>query len=493
MTLVQKAVKGIFWTYLIYIVQRLLNLVVTMVLARILVPEQFGLVAFALLILSFIDSIKGFGINDALVYTNTNIKESAESAFIINVSIGILQYAITFLLAPLAIHLIDDPRIVQVLRVIGLTFIFDGLGKTHNALLQKDLLFRQSALPEIVANIIKGAVSIILAYMGYGVWSIVYGQIVSAVARSAAKWIALGWIPRLKFYKEAAQALWQYGMHVLAFTILDIALEQADQLFIGTVLGAIQLGYYTIGVKIPELVIANFSLFISRSFFPYLTKFQDNISKVVDGFIMITKYTGMVTIPAGVGMAAIGRELILVLYGDQWEPAVILLQVLALLGTMATLQWSIGDVLKAIGRPEVPTRILIFEALYTFPLIFIFVNINPTAMMASLANLIAVSLSAVIRMLVISIMLNIQFLDIVKLFVSPFIGSMVMLGTVYGWRQLGYAWDLPMVVILIVSVLLGVIAYGATIWPMEKETILKAWNLIQKTIKSNRQKELAME
>ncbi|MEJ2757929.1 MAG: oligosaccharide flippase family protein, partial [Anaerolineales bacterium] len=230
MTLVQKAVKGIFWTYLIYIVQRLLNLVVTMVLARILVPEQFGLVAYALLILSFIDSIKGFGINDALVYTKTDIEESAESAFVINVSIGFLQYAITFLLAPLAVHLIDDPQIVPVLRVIALNFIFDGLGKTHNAMLQKDLLFRQSSVPEIVANIIKGIVSVVLAYLGYGVWSIVYGQVIGTLARSAAKWIALGWIPKFKFYKKAAKALWQYGMHVLAFMVLSIALDQADQL-----------------------------------------------------------------------------------------------------------------------------------------------------------------------------------------------------------------------------------------------------------------------
>lgn len=493
MTLLQKAVKGIFWTYLIYVVRRLLNFVVTLVLARLLVPEQFGLVAFALLILSFIDSIKGFGINDALVYTKTNVEESAESAFIINVVIGFLQYGITFLLAPLAIHLIDDPQIVPVLRVIALNFIFEGFGKTHNAMLQKDLLFRQSSIPEILANVTKGAVSITLAYMDYGVWSIVYGQIVGTFASSAAKWIALGWIPKFKFYKQAAKDLWQYGMHVLAFMMLSIALDQADQFFIGTALGTVQLGYYSIGVKIPELVIANFSLFISKSFFPYLTKFQDEMEKIIEGFMMTTKFTGLVTIPAGIGMAAIGRELILVLYTDKWEPAVILLQVLALLGTMATLQWSVGDVFKAIGRPEVPTRILLFEALFTFPLIFIFVNINPTAMMASLANLIAVSLSAVIRILVISMMLDIPFGNILKLFYSPFLASTVMFGAVYGWRQLGYVWELPLVVILIVSILIGIISYGLLIWLMEREAIVSAWTLVQATIKNRRKPDLATE
>ncbi|MEJ2759480.1 MAG: polysaccharide biosynthesis C-terminal domain-containing protein, partial [Anaerolineales bacterium] len=161
--------------------------------------------------------------------------------------------------------------------------------------------------------------------------------------------------------------------------------------------------------------------------------------------------------------------------------------------TMATLQWSVGDVLKAIGKPEVPTRILIFEALYTFPLIFIFVNINPTAMMASLANLIAVSFSAVIRMLVISIMLDIQFAEILKLFISPFVGSIVMFGTVFGWRQLGYAWNIPLVVILIASVLLGTISYGLVMWVMEKEAIQNAWKLIQATIKNRGEEDLVLE
>lgn len=488
MTLAQKAVKGIFWTYFIYISQRLINLAVTAILARILVVNEFGLVAYALLIMTFIDAIKGFGINDALIYTKTNVEESAESAFIINVLIGIFQYALAYLLAPLAIYLLDDPRIVVVLRVIALSFIFDSLGKTHNALLEKELLFRKSSVPEIVANAIKAIVSIVLAKLGYGVWSIVYGQLVGTAARSAAKWIAVRWVPKLRFSKEAAKTLWQYGVHILGFSLLAVALEQADQIFIGTVLGSVQLGYYTIGVKVPELVIANFSLFISKSFFPYLTKFRDDIEKIIEGFMTTTKYTSMITIPAGIGIAAVGRELILVIYGGKWESAIVILQVLALLGTMDTLQWSVGDVLKAIGKPEVPTRILMFEALYTFPLIFIFVTINPSATMASLANLIAVTISGLIRMLVISIILDIQFSRILKLFLSPFISSMLMLGAVYGWRQLGYLWDLPLIVILIVSILTGITVYGVAIWLLEKDAIKNAWSLIQATIKSRSSK-----
>ena len=486
MALLQKAVKGIFWTYFTYIWQRLLNLIVTAILARILVPEEFGLIAFAMLLITFIDSVRGFGINDALIYTSTDIEKSTETAFVINSILGILQYLVAFLVAPLAVNFFDDPRLVSVLRALSLTFIFDGLGKTHDALLQKELLFRKSALPEITANAIKGIVSVVLALMGFDVWSIVIGQVVGSAAKSTAKWIAVGWIPKLKFFPDAARGLWQYGVHILIFTVLNVALEQADQLFIGTMLGSLQLGFYTIGVRIPELVIANFSLFISKSFFPYLTKFQDNRHKIIEGFTTTTKYTALITIPAGIGMVAIAKELILVLYGDQWEPAVIILQILALLGVMATLQWSIGDVLKAIGKPEIPTRLLFLEALYTFPLIFIFVLVNRSAMMASLANLIAVTISAIIRMFVISKILGIKFLGIIKLFLTPFISASFMYASVYGWKLAGYKLDLPIIIILIISILIGAIVYGGFIWLFEKDALLSAWKLVKETTRKNK-------
>lgn len=487
MTLLQRAIKGIFWTYFIYIWQQLLNLVVTAVLARILVPEEFGLVAFALLIITFIDSVRGFGINDALIYTSTNIEKSAETTFVINVALGTFQYIIAFLVAPLTINIFDDPRIVDVLRIISLIFIFDGFGKTHDALLQKELLFRKSAVPEIVANTIKGIVSVTLAVLGFGVWSIVFGQLIGSLTRSAAKWIALGWIPKFRFYPDISKALWKYGVHILLFTLLNVALEQADQLFIGIMLGSVQLGFYTIGVRIPELMIANFSLFISKSLFPYLTKFQNDQQKIIQGFLMTTKYTAFVTIPVGIGMVAIARELIIIIYGKTWEPTIIILQVLALLGIMATLQWSVGDVLKAIGKPEIPTRLLFIEALYTFPLIFIFVSLNRLAVMASLANLIAITIGAIVRMIVISKILKFKVSGVLKLFLSPLVSALAMYAIVSGWRFVGYKLELPLLLILVISILAGAITYTGIIWLLEKEAILDAWAIIRETIKGQKE------
>ncbi|MDQ7025889.1 MAG: lipopolysaccharide biosynthesis protein [Anaerolineae bacterium] len=486
MNIARRALKGIFWSYATYIWQRLLTLATTAILARLLVPEDFGLIAFAIIIMALIESVRGFGINDALIYTSEKVEEAAETAFVINTVIGFVQFALAYFLAPYATNFFDDARIVDVLRIISLVFIFDGLGKTHSAMLEKELKFRRSAMPNIIATAIKGLVSIVLAFMGFGVWSIVFGQVIGSITRMIARWWTLRWIPRLHFYTERARALWDYGVHVLIFTLLNVALEQADQILIGTMLGQLQLGYYAIGVRFPELVIANFSLILTKALFPAFSKFQNDVAKMKNGYLMTTKYTAFLTVPMGLGMVAVAREVVLVIFGSQWEPAIILMQVLALLGMVATLQWSVGDVLKALGRPDVLTKLQVVEAIYTFPMIYGFVVVGRLAVMASLANLIAITMGAITRMFVIARFLDIKPKVFYTMFRSPFVNATIMVFVIWVWRTFAYSLGLPLLVILITSIVIGIIVYAAGMWLMEKDALLKAREMVLSTIRSKK-------
>jgi O-antigen/teichoic acid export membrane protein len=487
--IVRRALKGIFWSYATYVWQRLFTLATTAILARILVPEDFGLVAFAIIIMTLIEATRGFGINDALIYTSEQVEEAAETAFLINTAIGVAQFAIAYLLAPLTLHFIDDVRIVSILRVISFVFVIDGLGKTHEALLQKDLKFRKSAIPEIIATAIKGIVSIVLAVMGYGVWSIVFGQLVGTVAQTTAKWWALRWIPRLRFSLDRARALWQYGVHILSFSLLNVLLEQADQVLIATMIGQIQLGYYSIGARIPEMVIANFSLILGKTLFPTFSKLNNDMARMRTAYLMTTKYTALVTIPTALGLVAVAPELVIVVFGDQWGPAIPLLQVLALLGMAATLQWAVGDVLKAIGRPDVSTKLLLTEALYTFPLIYWFTSTTRLALMASLANMLALVIGAVVRMIVITRFLDLKPTVFYTIFRSPFLSAGSMFLVIQGWRYFANTLGLPLFVILVVSVLIGVIIYAILIWLMEKDAILEARDTVLSTMRKSKNED----
>lgn len=481
MGIAQRTLRGIFWVYASFFGGRLLTLASTAILGRILIPEDFGVVAFALVFLSFIEAVRSFGVNDALIYTSEHVEESADTVFVINLGLGIAQYVIAFLAAPLLMGLFDDPRIVDVVRVMSLTMVLDALGRTHDALLQKEMEFRRRFLPDLIASIIKGVVSVIMALTGFGIWSLVLGNLIGSAARTIAKWWVLSWRPSLRFYMARARALWNYGVHILLFEVLNIALEQADQLLVALLMGQLQLGYYSIAMRIPELVIANFSMVLTRVLFPAYAKMKSDMTQLTRGFMATTRYTAYITVPLGFGMAAVAPELVLVIFGEQWEPSIILLQVLALMGTAATLPWSTGDVFKAIGRPDVLTKLLVIEAIVTFPLIYVMVVGTHLAVMAALANLISLIFTAILRLFIITRFLDVGKLELFKLFQSPFLASMLMFAGVTTWRSLTSDW--PMVVTLGTSVLLGMVIYTGLMWILERDSFVEARDMLLSTVR----------
>jgi lipopolysaccharide exporter len=481
-----RAIKGIFWSYASYFWRQLLAAGSTAILARLLVPEDFGVVAFAAIIMAFLESIRSFGINDALIYTTDKVEEAAETAFLLNIAIGLAQFMVAYFIAPYMVRFFDDAQIVDVLRVMAVSFVLDGFGKTHEALLHKDLKFRKSAVPEVIATSVKVVVSIALALLHFGVWSIALGLVVGYLTQTLAKWWALRWLPRLRFSFERARALWQYGVHIMTSMMLNVALELADQSLIGTIAGQLQLGYYAIGARLPELIIANFSLILSKALFPTYAKFTNDLPRMRTAYLTTVKYTALITVPAGIGMAAVAPDLVLTVFGSQWEAAVPVLRVLALLGMVATLQWSIGDVFKAMGKPGLATILLLTEAIYTFPLIYWFTASTRLAVMASLANLIALTIATVIRMIVVSRLLDIRLKVFVELLYAPFTSAVVMFAFLYGWQYFANNIGLPMFVVLVVSILIGAIVYAVFIWLIDKNAILEARDTLLAIVRGKR-------
>ncbi len=464
------------WSYVVYFGSRLFTLVSTAVLARLLVPDDFGLIGYALLLLNFIDATQDFGIKDALIYSSERQNDTADSAFLMNIGIGLLQYGLAFVLAPLSLHLVDDPRIVPMLRVMSLAFVFNALGNTHDALLQKELLFKQRYLPDLYSAVIKGIAAIILAALGFGVWSLVSSHVIGAAVRMFGKWILCSWRPRFRFFMDRARMLWGYGVYILLFNVLGVALEQADQMFIGLLLGETQLGYYSIAARVPEMILINFSLVLTKVIFPAYAKLKEDRGRLIEGFLTTTKYTAFVTVPIGLGIVAIAPEMVPVVFGPQWEPAIILVQVLALLGMVATLPWSAGDVFKALGRPDISTKLLLIEGLYTFPLIWVMTSRTPLAVTASFANLLALMITTVLRLGLASRFLAFSPRRYIGTFRSAFVGGGIMFVVVMLWRSLVSEWSA--LAILATTIPLGGLVYLALLWALERDEVLNAWDMI---------------
>jgi len=467
--LAQRTIKGMAWAYLVFFSGRLITLVTTAILARILVPADFGLIGLALLMLSFIEATQDFGVKDAMIYNDDRLRDTADTAFWMNALIGAAQYLLAVLVAPLAARFIDDTRVVLMVRVMALTFIINALGNTHDGLMQKDLRHRLRYLPTLYSSIIKGVVAVVLALAGAGVWSLVVSHVIGAAVRTVAKWMLIDWRPRLLFFADRARSLLSYGVYILALNVLGIALEQADQLMIGTLLGEIQLGYYSIAARIPEMVIANFSIVLTSIVFPAYSKIKNDSDLLAQGFLTTTKYTAFVTVPAGLGMVAVAPELVVIVFGREWEPAIRLMQVLSLMGVMATLPWSVGDIFKATGRPDLSTKLLVIEAVYSFPLIWFFAYHWREAVWVSFANFLTVCASVVLRLGLMTRFLPVTFKTFITIFRGPFIAGAAMYGAVMAWRS--SASDLPAILVLLVSIVLGGVVYVGLLYIMERQDI----------------------
>ncbi len=465
------------WSYIVYFSSRLFTMLSTAVLARLLVPDDFGLISYALLLLNFIEATQDFGIKDALIYSSERQDDTADSAFLMNIGIGLLQYGLAFLLAPISLRLVDDPRIVPMLRVMALTFIFNALGNTHDGLLQKELLFKQRYIPDLFSAVIKGIAAIVLALLGFGVWSLVSSHVIGSMVRMIGKWVLCSWRPRFRFFMDRARMLWGYGVYILLFNLLGVALEQADQMFIGLLLGETQLGYYSIAARVPEMILINFSLVLTKVIFPAYAKLKEDRARLIQGFLTTTKYTAFVTVPIGLGIVAIAPEMVPVVFGEQWEPAIILVQVLALLGMVATLPWSAGDVFKALGRPDISTKLLLVEGMYTFPLIWVMTTRTPLAVTASFANLLALMITTVLRLWLASRFLAFSPKRYISVFRSPLVGGGIMFVVVMLWRSLVSDWsDLA---ILVTTIPIGGLVYLALLWWLERDEVLEAWEIFR--------------
>ncbi len=178
MTLTGRTVSGMIWAYSGYWGRRIFNLITTAILARLLIPEDFGLIGFALIVLNLIEELRGFGVSEALIYNDEQHDLTNNTAFFFNTGFGVLQYVLAFGIAPLGAYFLQDARIVDVIRVLALTLFLNGLASTHLVLLRKDLNFRQYFIIDVISAVIKGAVSIVLALTGYGAWALVWGQVV---------------------------------------------------------------------------------------------------------------------------------------------------------------------------------------------------------------------------------------------------------------------------------------------------------------------------
>jgi len=348
---------GVKWTAIALVTTQILRFVTTIVLARLLVPELFGLVAMANTTIHIISVIREFGLGSAYIQRKIRGEEDARLAanttFYVLCMVNAVMFFAAWFLAPYAALFFNEDKLVDVIRVLILSLILDAIVTTAGVVLRKKLEFGKYAVSEIIGRISYSAVSISLALLGFGVWSLVFGQLASQVIRAGVSLKLSGWRPALEFSTKIARELFSFGKYLWGFSILSALGDSLDRIIIGRWLGAANLGIYGLALNLSKLPATQISWMINRIAFPALSRIQDDKEALRRVFLKTLNHVAPISLPVGLGLSATSDVLVATLYGENWADAAPVLKVLAVYGAALSLSSLTGPVFKAIGKPKV--------------------------------------------------------------------------------------------------------------------------------------------
>lgn len=348
------AVRGMGWTAVSLVSSRLALFVSTLVLARLLVPEEFGVVAAAMTLVAYFEVALDLGLGAAVIAEQEKGHTSrVQTAFTLAVACsGLLTLVAAALAGPMA-GFFGVPEQSWLFRAVACYLLLRGLGQVNDAILRRDLLFRRRAALDMTRAVVRATVAIWLALGGSGAWGIVWGLLAGEVFALAVGFALTRFRPTFELDRRAAWGLLSFGGGVVGLRIVNEIGLNADYLVVGARLGVEELGYYTIAYRLPELVIANALWVFSTVAFPVYSRARTLGADAFRGAMLrALRLVTLFGFPAGVGLALVSPDAVSVLFSDRWAPAAPAMAVLALASGLGAVGYASGDIFPAAGRPH---------------------------------------------------------------------------------------------------------------------------------------------
>lgn len=478
--LVQRAVKGTLWVYASTYSGKFLVFLSTIILARLLIQEDFGVAGYALVVIGFVEVLRGMGIQAALIYFKKD-DDRINTAFWISLLVGLGLFLLTWLaVAPLAGWFFQDPRAIPVTRLLGLTFPISALAIVHDSLLRKELAFKRRFVPEFMRSVGKGMVAIVLAIAGLGYWSLIAGQIAAAAIAVIVLWIIVPWRPSLSIKGQHAPGLLRYGTNIVTVDALGVLLNNVDYLLIGRFLGAATLGVYTLAFRVPELLIKQFSDLVGKVTFPTYAEIQDDHEALRNGFLLTLQYSNMITIPLGLGLALIAGPFVLTFFGDKWAEAIPVMAAVALYTMLRAMVFNTGDIYKAQGRPEIISKIKIGQALVTLPALYLVVTTTGSVTAVAWTLVVLAFVTAIIKLIIAGRVLGLKYRSVALALRPSLMAGACMTLAVIGVLWLSAGW--PPILRLALAVSAGAAVYLGTLWSLERGAVLQASHTLRSAL-----------
>jgi lipopolysaccharide exporter len=354
MNLKQQVVSGVKWSGVSMGVVATLQFVTLAVLARRLSPTDFGLMGMIMVIIGFAQAFADMGISNAIIHRRDTTRDQLASLYWLNILSGVIVFCLVCISTPLVVDFYHEPRLPNLLYLTAVIFLVTPLGQQFQILLQKELKFNRLAKIEVAAASVNTAIAIGLAFSGFGVYSLIFGQLFATAAKVALL-CCVGWKrwhPSLYFAKRDLKGYLSFGFYQMGERSINYLNSNLDYLLIGSMLGASALGYYTLAYNLIIKPLSIINPVITNVAFPVFSLIQNETEKLQKGYLKVLQLLATVNFPLMVGLAVVAPLAVPVIFGEQWLPSVVLIQILTIVGLLRSIGNPVGALLLAKGRAD---------------------------------------------------------------------------------------------------------------------------------------------
>ena len=370
-SLKNKTIKGVGWSAADAFLGQGVTFIVGLVLARLLSPDEYGLIGICLIFTTVLNGIVDSGFSNALIRKKDVTDEDYNTMFMTNMAISIVLYILLFVSAPFVSDFFHRVELTALVRATGLILFFNALSITQVTILTKKIDFKTKTKASLVSAIISGGIGIALAFMGYGVWSLVAQQLSKQLLYTLCLWILNNWWPKFTFYRDSFKYMWGFGWKLLASGILNNVWNQLYQVVIGRYYTPSTLGHYTRANECASIFSSNLTTIIQRVTFPVLSELQDDKKKLLVSYRKLIKVSMFVTVISMFALGAMAEPMIYSLIGPQWHQAATFLPFICITMSLYPLHAINLNMLQVQGRSDLFLYLEIVKKIITLIPMFI--------------------------------------------------------------------------------------------------------------------------
>jgi len=362
-------IRGVTWTGISRFLTQTIQLFTTIILARLLFPKDFGVVGIAGMFIQLESTLNRMGLPSAIIHKENLDDEHLSSVFWANIVASLVLCSVTILMSGLIASFFRDNLVKFVLIALSFMFIGGSFQGVQNALFAKKLEFKKLAFVSISEILSNGIVSVLLAILQFGVWSLVWGRLCGVITGAIVTWIMSSWRPKFVFVLPKFKELFNFGINVMGVNMLDCAYVNVDRLIVGRFLGVAPLGVYTMAYNFVTLPQRKFSSIITEVAFPAFSKIQKDNDKIARNYLKMLHYISVVSFPLLSGLLIVAPEFVKSLLGEKWLGIIMPLQIMCIAGIVKSIGATAGSLFYSKGRPDLELKLNIVAISTLIPML----------------------------------------------------------------------------------------------------------------------------